>query len=80
MALSDLTDDDAVDYVQGRLRRLGVERALVRAGVRDGDVVHLGDARASPTSATTGIDAAVAGAGPLPETTTAVGDGSGTSR
>ena len=38
------TDHDAVDYVQGRLRRLGVERALVRAGVRDGDVVHLGAA------------------------------------
>ena len=42
VALSDLTDPDAVDYVQHRLRRLGVERALVRAGVRDGDVVHLG--------------------------------------
>lgn len=42
VALSDLTDDDAVDYVQHRLRRLGVERALVRAGVREGDVVHLG--------------------------------------
>jgi GTP-binding protein len=42
VALSDLTDDDAVDYVQQRLRRLGVERALVRAGVRDGDTVHLG--------------------------------------
>jgi len=42
VALSDLTDDGAVDYVQHRLRRLGVERALVRAGVRDGDVVHLG--------------------------------------
>jgi len=42
VALSDLTDDDAVDYVQERLRRLGVERALVRAGVREGDTVHLG--------------------------------------
>jgi GTP-binding protein len=42
VALSDLTDDDAVEYVQSRLRRLGVERALVRAGIRDGDVVHLG--------------------------------------
>ncbi len=42
VALSDLTDDDAVAYVQGRLQRLGVERALVRAGVRDGDTVHLG--------------------------------------
>ena len=43
VALSDLNDPDAVDYVQSRLRRLGVERALVRAGVRDGDVVHLGE-------------------------------------
>ena len=42
VALSDLTDEDAVAYVQGRLRRLGVERALVRAGVRDGDTVRLG--------------------------------------
>jgi GTP-binding protein len=43
VALSDLNDHDAVDYVQTRLRRLGVERALVRAGIRDGDVVHLGE-------------------------------------
>ncbi len=42
VALSDLTDDGAVDYVQTRLRKLGVERALVRAGIREGDVVHLG--------------------------------------
>jgi GTP-binding protein len=42
VALSDLTDDEAIDYVQERLRRLGVERALVRAGVREGDTVHLG--------------------------------------
>ena len=42
VALSDLTDDDAVEVVQHRLRRLGVERALVRAGAREGDTVHLG--------------------------------------
>jgi GTP-binding protein len=42
VALSDLTDADAVAYVQGRLRRLGVERALVRAGIREGDTVRLG--------------------------------------
>jgi GTPase len=42
VALSDLTVDDAVDYVQERLRRLGVERALARAGARDGDTVQLG--------------------------------------
>ncbi len=43
VALSDLTDDDALDLVQARLRRLGVERALVRAGVHDGDQVQVGD-------------------------------------
>lgn len=42
VALADLTDDEALAYVQQRLRRLGVERALVRAGVRDGDVVRIG--------------------------------------
>ena len=42
VAVSDLTDDEAADYVQQRLRKLGVERALVRSGIHDGDVVHLG--------------------------------------
>ena len=42
VAVSDLTDDEAADYVQERLRKLGVERALVRSGIHDGDVVHLG--------------------------------------
>jgi GTPase len=43
VALSDLTDEDALELVQSRLKRLGVERALVRAGVRDGDVVRIGE-------------------------------------
>ena len=30
-------------WCKSRLRRLGVERALVRAGVRDGDQVQVGD-------------------------------------
>ena len=42
VALNDLTTDEAADYVQGRLRRLGVDRALARAGAHDGDVVHIG--------------------------------------
>lgn len=42
VALSDLTDEDALEVVLGRLRRLGVERALRRAGVGEGDTVHLG--------------------------------------
>lgn len=42
VALSDLTHGDALAYVQGRLRRLGVDRALARAGARPGDVVRIG--------------------------------------
>jgi len=65
VALSDLTDDGAVDYVQHRLRRLGVERALVRAGVREGDVVHLG-ALSFTYQRDEGVDAAVAKPPPAP--------------
>ncbi len=43
VALNDVTTDEAADYVQVRLRRLGVDRALVRAGAREGDVVHIGE-------------------------------------
>ena len=42
VALADLTNPEAMAYVQGRLRRMGVERALVRAGVTDGDLVRIG--------------------------------------
>ena len=43
VALGDVTTADAIAYVQQRLRRMGVERALARAGARDGDVVRIGD-------------------------------------
>ncbi len=43
VALSDLTDRSALEYAQARLRRLGVDRALARAGARDGDRVRIGD-------------------------------------
>ena len=43
VALNDVTSDEAADYVQGRLRRIGVDRALARAGARDGDLVHIGN-------------------------------------
>jgi GTP-binding protein len=43
VALADLTEPDAIAYVQQRLARMGVERALARAGARDGDVVRIGD-------------------------------------
>ncbi|MDA8184722.1 MAG: GTPase ObgE [Acidimicrobiales bacterium] len=43
VALNDLSDEQAAGEVRERLRRIGVERALVRAGVRDGDTVHIGE-------------------------------------
>src|SRR5580692_1280671 len=43
VALNDVTTDEAADYVQGRLRRIGVDRALARVGARDGDLVHIGE-------------------------------------
>lgn len=43
VALSDLNDPGALDEAQRRLARLGVDRALARAGAAEGDVVHVGD-------------------------------------
>jgi GTP-binding protein len=42
VALSDLTNPEALAYAQTRLRGLGVERALSRAGARPGDHVRIG--------------------------------------
>ena len=42
VAISDLTNADALAYVQRRLKRLGVDRALVRAGAHEGDLVRVG--------------------------------------
>jgi GTP-binding protein len=42
VALSDLTNLDALAYAQARLRSLGVDRALARAGARAGDLVRIG--------------------------------------
>ena len=42
VALNDITTADALAYVQHRLKRLGVDRALARAGAREGDIVHIG--------------------------------------
>ena len=38
----DLTDDEALAEIVRRLRALGVDRMLTRAGVHDGDVVNIG--------------------------------------
>jgi GTP-binding protein len=43
VSFSDLTDDGALDEAVRRLRRLGVDRLLARAGARDGDEVHVGE-------------------------------------
>jgi GTPase len=43
IARYDLTNPDAVRYVQERLVSLGVEEALARAGAREGDEVRIGE-------------------------------------
>ncbi|MGA2529334.1 MAG: Obg family GTPase CgtA, partial [Acidimicrobiales bacterium] len=43
VAVSDLTNLDALEHVHRRLKRIGVDRALSRAGARDGDVVRIGE-------------------------------------
>jgi GTP-binding protein len=43
VALSDLTDPDALALAQRRLKRAGVDKALLRAGAREGDAVRIGD-------------------------------------
>jgi GTP-binding protein len=42
VGLSDLTNAEAMDVARERLARLGVDRALARAGARNGDEVHIG--------------------------------------
>ena len=42
VAVTDITNPQALDYVQHRLRKLGVDKALARAGARDGDTVRIG--------------------------------------
>jgi GTPase len=43
VALSDLTNEEALEFAQQRLQQLGVNAALARAGVSSGDEVHIGD-------------------------------------
>jgi GTPase len=42
VGLSDLTNPEAMDVARERLSRIGVDRALARAGARQGDEVHIG--------------------------------------
>ena len=44
VAMADLTNPEALAYVHERFRRMGVERALAKAGVHDGDLVRIGAA------------------------------------
>jgi GTP-binding protein len=41
VAMADMTNVEALAYVQDRFRRLGVDRALARAGAGDGDTVRI---------------------------------------
>ena len=42
VALNDITNADALAFIQDRLKKLGVDKALAKAGARDGDVVRIG--------------------------------------
>jgi GTP-binding protein len=44
VAMADLTNAEAMAYVQDRFRRIGVDRALARAGARNGDTVRIAGA------------------------------------
>jgi GTP-binding protein len=43
VAMADLTNPEALAYVQDRFRRLGVDKALARAGARPGDTVRIAE-------------------------------------
>ncbi len=43
VAFSDLTDEEALAEARRRLSGLGLQAALERAGIRDGDTVVIGD-------------------------------------
>ena len=42
VALNDVTTHEALAYIDHRFKRLGVDKALTRAGVHDGDIVRVG--------------------------------------
>jgi len=42
VAFSDLTNVEALDEAHRRLKRMGVDKALARAGAAEGDLVHIG--------------------------------------
>ena len=42
VAMADLTNVEALEYIHHRFRTMGVERALARAGASEGDLVRIG--------------------------------------
>ena len=42
VALNDVTTHEALSFIDMRFKRLGVTRALQRAGAQEGDVIHIG--------------------------------------
>ncbi len=43
VAMADLTNIEALEYIHQRFRTMGVEKALARAGASEGDLVRIGD-------------------------------------
>ena len=43
VAMADLTNTEALEYIHQRFRKMGVEKALARAGAHEGDMVRIGD-------------------------------------
>ena len=43
VAISDVTSSDALAFIDSRLQRLGVGKALIRAGAREGDIVWIAE-------------------------------------
>jgi GTP-binding protein len=42
VALSDLTNVEALDEAHRRLKAIGIDKALARAGAKHGETVHIG--------------------------------------
>ncbi|MDO8886148.1 GTPase ObgE [Candidatus Oleimmundimicrobium sp.] len=42
VAMTDFDNEEAVSYLQDRINKIGLEKKLIQAGVRDGDVVMIG--------------------------------------
>ena len=41
--MHDLTNEEALSYMQNKFNKMGVEKTLRRAGVNVGDIVHVGN-------------------------------------